>query len=352
MGISSRLRSFSDLVAEEFGQPVPNPLWRVRALTKGHPSRAIALLPPDVRASGDYLRESLFYRRRAYYNRMLYAALHSKISQKLWLDKVCPEASPPMTHYVAGGWMVPIAGRDISLLRRSEVSDLVRSKGAIFLKPADAGQGVGAYHVAAEEDGVRINGELLDYPGFDRWLAAQPRAFTISDVIDQSAWTRRIFPGAVNTVRIMTATSFVDYRAVILGAVLKCATSRSMPTDNFQSGRGGTVSAIDSSTGEVGPCIGFDEARFERTLADRHPETGVKVAGETLPHWPLLRETISRLAAILPSPGVVGWDVALRDGGITVVEINTLPGINAVQSAVPLLDTEAKRAVLSEMRMI
>lgn len=352
MGISSRLRSFSDLVAEEFGQPVPNPLWRVRALAKGHPSRAIALLLPDIRASGAYLRESRFYRRRGYYNRMLYAALHNKISQKLWLDKVCPEVSPPMTHYVAGDRLVPIGVRDLSLLPRSEIPDLVRSAGEVFLKPSGGGKGIGAYRVAAEDDGFRINGEVLDRSGFDRWIAAQPRTFTISDVIDQSAWTRRIFPGAVNTVRVMTATSFVDHRAVILGAVLKCATSRSMPTDNFQSGTGGTTSSIDFGTGEVGPCISFDDARFQRTSSDCHPETGTRVAGETLPHWRLLRDTIAALAAILPSPGVAGWDVAIRDDGITVVEINTLPGLNVLQSATRLLDTEAKRAILSEMRMI
>jgi hypothetical protein len=283
---------------------------------------------------------------------MLYAALHNKISQKLWLDQVCPEVSPPMTHYVAGERLVRIGGQEPQVEARSDVPALLRHGKPIFLKPADAGKGVGAFLVVAEGDGMCINGEWVDRSGFERWLAGQPRTFTISDVIDQSAWTRRIFPGAVNTVRIMTATSFVDYRAVILGAALKCATSRSMPTDNFQSGRGGTVSSIDLETGAVGPCIGFDEARFERTVSDRHPETGMEVAGETLPHWRLLRETIASLAAILPNPGVAGWDVALRDDGITVVEINTLPGINALQSAVPLLDTQAKRGILSEMRMI
>lgn len=352
MGITSRLRSFSGLLAEEFGQAVPNPSWRLRAMAAGHPSRSIALLPPDVRASGAYVRQTLFYRRRGYYNRMLYAALHNKISQKLWLDRVCPEASPPMTHYVAGDRLIRIGGPDLPYRTRADIPKLLRDGKPIFIKPADAGKGVGAFRLTADGDGVRINGEVLDPPGFERWIAGQPRAFTISDVIHQSAWTGRIFPGAVSTVRIMTATSFVDYRAVVLGAVLKCASSRSAPTDNFQAGRGGTVSSIDFDTGEVGPCVSFDEARFERSLSDNHPETGVKVAGETLPHWVLLRDTISRLAAILPSPGVAGWDVAIREDGITIVEINTLPGLDAVQSATPLLDTEAKRAILSELRMI
>jgi hypothetical protein len=125
-----------------------------------------------------------------------------------------------------------------------------------------------------------------------------------------------------------------------------------VPTDNFQSGTGGTVSSIDFSTGEVGPCISFDEDRFERSLSDCHPETGVKVAGETLPHWRMMLGMIGRLAAILPCPGVAGWDVAIRDDGITVVEINTLPGLNSIQSAARLLDTEARRRILSEFRMI
>lgn len=352
MGIGSRLRSLSDLVAEEFGQDVPNPAWRLRALAQGHPSRAIALLPPEIRASGAYLRQSRFYRRRAYYNRMLYAALHNKISQKLWLDRVCPQASPPMTHYVVGERLVQIGGRELPFRTRAEVPALLQPGRSIFVKPADAGQGAGAFHLAADGDAVRINGEPADRAGFGRWLAGQPLAFTISDVIDQSGWSCRIFPGAVSTVRIMTATSFVDRRAVVLGAVFKCATSRSAPTDNFQSARGGTTSSIDLDTGKVGPCVSFDEDRFERVLADRHPETGVVVAGETLPHWRLLRDTIAGLAAILPCAGVAGWDVALRDNGITVVEINTLPGLNVLQSAVPLLDTDAKRAILSEMRMI
>lgn len=352
MGIGSRFRSVFELVAEEFGQDVPNSAWRLRALARSHPSRAIALLPPEIRASGAYLRQTRFYRRRAYYNRMLYAALHNKISQKLWLDRVCPEAAPPMTHYVAGERLVQIGGSRLPFRTRAELPAMLQAKASLFIKPSDAGQGVGAVHLVAEQDGALINGRRVDCAGFERWLADQPIAFTLSDVIEQSGWTRRIFPGAVSTVRIMTATSFVDRRAVVLGAVLKCATSRSKPTDNFQSGRGGTASSIDLDSGRVGPCISFDEARFERVLSDRHPETGVAVAGETLPHWRLLRETIERLAAILPCAGIAGWDVAIRDDGITVVEINTLPGLNVLQSAVPLLDTEAKRAILSEMRMI
>ncbi|WP_187969790.1 sugar-transfer associated ATP-grasp domain-containing protein [Aquibium microcysteis] len=341
----------SDLVAEEFRRTVPGPLWRLRALASGHPSRSIALLPPEVRASGAYLRQTRFYRRRAYYNRMLYAALHNKISQKLWLDRVCPEAAPPMTHYVAGERLVQIGGPDRPQRTRAEIPSLLQPGRPLFVKPADAGQGVGAFHLAQDGDGVMINGVRVDHEGFRAWLAEQPIAFTVSGVIEQSAWTRRIFPGAVSTVRIMTATSFVDRRAVVLGAVLKCATSRTAPTDNFQSGRGGTTSSIDLTTGTVGPCVGFDEDRFERTLSDRHPESGAPVAGETLPHWGLLRDTVAGLAAILPCAGIAGWDVAIRDDGITVVEINTLPGIDVLQSAVPLLDTEAKRAILTEMRM-
>ncbi|MAZ19285.1 MAG: hypothetical protein CL535_23540 [Ahrensia sp.] len=352
MGLSSRFHSFSELVSEELAQTVPSPIWRIRAILSGHPSRSMALLPPDIRSSGAFLRLTLFQRRRRFYNRMLYSALHNKISQKLWLDKICPEAAPPMTHYVSGNRLIRIGGKGKPVGTRSEVSDLVRSDNPIFIKPADAGRGVGAYQVSSGKEGVLINGNFLGNAAFQQWIRELPLSFTISNVIEQSKETRSFFPGALNTVRIMTATSFLDYRAVVLGAVLKCATSRSIPTDNFKSGAGGTVSSIDLETGVLGPCVGFDEARFERTLSDTHPETGAVVAGEILPHWQELHEKISWLASILPRPGVVGWDVAVRDNGITVVEINTLPGIDAVQSGVSLLDTEAKRRILSEMRMI
>lgn len=283
---------------------------------------------------------------------MLYAALHNKISQKLWLDKIRPEVSPPVTHYVAGNRVVTVDDRAMEITERSQVPTLLESGRAIFIKPADSGKGAGAYQVEREEVGFRVNGQYLDRSGLEDQIAALPLDFMISDIIDQSAWARRLFPGAVNTVRVMTATSSVDYRVVVLAAVLKCGTSRSAPTDNFLVAQGGTISSVDLDSGVLGPCVSFDEAKFARITSDRHPETGTLVAGETLPHWPLIHKTVAELSGILPRPGLVGWDIALREEGITVVEMNTLPGIDAVQSASPLLDTEAKRDILAEFRMV
>ena len=283
---------------------------------------------------------------------MLHAALHNKISQKLWLDKVRPEVSPPVTHYVAADRVIAIDDQAEAITERSQVPSLLETGRAFFIKPADAGKGAGAFYATREGKGFRVNGEYLDRSGVDDWIAALPLEFMISDIIEQSAWARRIFPDAVNTVRVMTATSSVNYRVVILGAVLKCAMSRTTPTDNFLVARGGTISGIDLETGVLGPCVSFDEKKFARTLSDTHPETGTLLAGETLPHWKLIYETIAELSGILPRPGLVGWDIALREEGITVVEMNTFPGIDAVQSASPLLDTEAKRHILAEFRMV
>lgn len=283
---------------------------------------------------------------------MLYAALHNKISQKLWLDKVRPSVSPPVTHYVAGDRVVPIADGVSAITKRSQVPSLLEGDRAIFIKPADAGKGAGAFRAAREGRGFRINGDYLDRSGMDQWVKGLPLGFMISEIIEQSAWARQIFPDAVNSVRVLTATSAVDYRVVILAATLKCATSRSAPTDNFLKGTGGTVSAIDLETGVLGPCVSFNEERFARTLSDTHPETGTLLAGVTVPHWQMICETVSELSGILPRPGLVGWDIALREDGVTVIEMNTRPGVDSVQSAASLLDTEPKRRILAEFRMI
>ncbi|MEM6460925.1 MAG: sugar-transfer associated ATP-grasp domain-containing protein [Pseudomonadota bacterium] len=298
------------------------------------------------------MRLTLYRRRMAFHNRMLYAALHNKISQKLWLDKVCPVSSPPMTHYVAGKKLIKLGSNEPEFGARSDVFSLIESGAGHFIKPADAGKGVGAYHVSRAPEGFRVNNMILGGSELKAWIRDLPRIFTISRVIEQSAFTRSIFPDAVSTVRVLTATSFVDYRVVVLGSVLKCASSRSAPTDNFKAGRGGAVAPIEMDTGIIGQCVSFDKTKSDRVLSDCHLETGVRVAGETLPHWESLFSTITALSAVLPSPGVAGWDVALRNDGITIVEINTLPGIDSVQSATSLLDTEAKRNILSELRMI
>jgi len=252
---------------------------------------------------------------------------------------------------VAGENIVPIFGRNEPVLPRKALRSLFESTQSVFIKPSDGGQGDGAFQVTHIKGGIQVNGQLMGSDEFDAWLRDLPLSFTISDVIEQSKWASRISPAAVNTVRIMTATSFDDYRIVILGAALKCATTRSQPTDNFSQGHGGLSAGINLESGLLGQAVSFDEESFKRVVFDCHPETGAQISGEILPDWCLLRETISRLAGLFPSPGIAGWDVALREDGITVVEINTLPGIDVLQSSTGLLDTEPKRRILREMRL-
>jgi len=130
-------------------------------------------------------------------------------------------------------------------------------------------------------------------------------------------------PSSVNTVRVVTARK--GDRVMIVGAGLRCGGDGSF-VDNLHNG--GVAYPIHLETGVVsGPGVDY---RAEHTYI-HHPSTGHIMPGLKIPHWDTLLSTV-REAALLSPLGYLGWDVAITETGVDIVEANVnVPGITVIQ---------------------
>jgi hypothetical protein len=68
----------------------------------------------------------------------------------------------------------------------------------------------------------------------------------------------------------------------------------------------------------------------------RHPDTGAPIAGVQLPQWPAARELAFVLMDAFPELEHVGWDLAIGDGMVEVIEGNaTMPDVSLLQFTGP-----------------
>ncbi|ESP90053.1 sugar-transfer associated ATP-grasp domain-containing protein [Candidatus Halobonum tyrrellensis] len=174
-------------------------------------------------------------------------------------------------------------------------------------------------------------------PGeWDRYLSE----YLVSEFVRQADYADRLFPDAVNTLRVVTLNDDAD-GPFVAGAVHRVGTAASAPVDNWSRGGLSVEIAGDGTLSDGARWSSAGELRW----FDAHPDTGDPLAGVEMPGWPAVRERILWMAAALPSLPHIGWDVVLtdegdgeNDPGFVVIERNSHPGVETLQVHRPLLD--------------
>lgn len=91
--------------------------------------------------------------------------------------------------------------------------------------------------------------------------------------------------------------------------------------DNFlQGGVGNLAANIDVDSGEITRVV--TGIGLKQQLIERHPVTGERLLGATLPDWDNLVDLLSRAATLFPGYLYQAWDVALTDRGPVPMELN------------------------------
>lgn len=145
-----------------------------------------------------------------------------------------------------------------------------------------------------------------------RPLIVQPRLRNASEV---SIWST----GAVCSVRLVTSRRAGEDPAPLLG--LFRMPSGDTVVDNIS--RGGIAAPLDLASGELGPArsLKITEA-MRRTVFERHPKTGARIAGRRLPSWNDIVQLALRAHGDFGGFHSVGWDIAITDGGPVLIEGN------------------------------
>lgn len=159
-------------------------------------------------------------------------------------------------------------------------------------------------------------------------LVSENKHFVCEEPIIAPDYMKKMYPNAINTVRVLTYYDAPN-DPVVIAALLRVGQNGSV-VDNFSSG--GIIASIDKDTGIINS-NGVDKLNHRYKV---HPDTGVPFAGFQIENWNELISTVKKLPLLLPKVRLIGWDMAASDTkGWQVIEGNAHPWIEIHQFCEP-----------------
>ena len=162
--------------------------------------------------------------------------------------------------------------------------------------------------------------ELVDFSAYPDLYTLRQRLmaknqFLVEERIVQHPAMSALYPGSVNTVRLITFFDGADVH--LLRAVLKAGNGK--VTDNFSAG--GMYAILDDRG--VGQTSAIDKNGL---TYERHPLTGVRFPGFRVPLFSEALRMVAQASREIPQVQYIGWDVAITPDGPVVVEANQSSG--------------------------
>lgn len=128
---------------------------------------------------------------------------------------------------------------------------------------------------------------------------------------------------SVNTVRLVSVRAFGKVN--VLYAAFRMGGGDAV-VDNFHAG--GVLALIDVQTGK----LVTEAIDLAGNFYANHPVTNEKIVGFQIPYWPQVIEMIENAGKVVDGVGYVGWDIAITEKGPILIEGNTAPAPNVLQT--------------------
>ena len=229
----------------------------------------------------------------------------------------------------------------VSFSEYPDLESLLEAEKNLVIKPR-FGSGGDRVRFVSHRDSLLINGQ----PARD--LRLSPNDLVVG-LVEQHPYATQIFPGATNTMRLLTIWDYEDDQPFICFAVHRFGTFNSAPLDGWN--RGGLSARIDLQTGQMGsavlrPTLWNPKKPARGSLAnavvwcDRHPDTGQQIEGVQVPHWESVRSAVIAAAAQLRFLPYIGWDVIVTERDLCVIEANSRTDVHFLQVHDPFLIDE------------
>lgn len=139
------------------------------------------------------------------------------------------------------------------------------------------------------------------------------RGIMVEEFLTQKGLVHDMNPLTVNTARIVTMN--LNGKVEVVFAALKAGNGDTF-VDNIC--KGGVKMPIDLETGIIsGPAVDKDNNYYFY-----HPYSGIRLIGQELPNWQNVLDVVSCAAQRLPEIPFVGWDVAISDDSVALIEGN------------------------------
>lgn len=197
----------------------------------------------------------------------------------------------------------------------------------VFAKENRGIASFGAFLVTAADDEALTlsDGTAISYDSFFADHIGDV-AYLLQPVAQNHPFLARYTPNLC-TVRVCI---LVDGPQVhIPFCVLKMPTSDNV-ADSFWR-KGNVACKVDTETGKIATIRTKDP--FKTTDHEVHPESGLPLMGETLPHWQELMDLAREVAQIFPAVKYQSMDIAITPDGPLIIEVNTSGGFDLPQLA-------------------
>lgn len=197
--------------------------------------------------------------------------------------------------------------KDVRNATDEEFCEWIKNKSLLIAKPSEGTIGGGIEKIDLKEfSGYKEVKEYLNERKLD----------LVEEFIVQHKEISKLNPTSVNTVRIITILNSSG-KVNIIGATLRMSVGKVV--DNFNAG--GISAPVDIETGKInGPAVTKDIE--DNVLYYEHPITKEKLIGFQIPFWEKVLETIESACYIVPEVRTVGWDIAVLNDGVLLVEGN------------------------------
>jgi len=211
-----------------------------------------------------------------------------------------------------------------------DVFRLAQDKKILALKPDEGSHGEGFFKLTHGDGKYYLNDVEATEERIKDLLSNVENQYLITEYIQSHPDIKRIYPDAVNTVRLTVFKK--DGKTPYIGnGYIRFGSIRTGVVDNI--GAGGIGAELDVKTGRFYNAQTIENGA-KLVPCEMHPDTGVKLEGY-LPNWEMVKLKILEIAASVPQMEYFGFDIALTEDGIKFPEINRFPDYPRINLLTP-----------------
>lgn len=210
-----------------------------------------------------------------------------------------------------------------------DIFRLVKLKRSLALKPDEGSHGNGFFKFTYDGEKYYLNHQEATEQQVLDILQDEKNQYLITEYIDMHPEIKRIYAGAVNTIRMIVFKK--DGKNPQIGnAYMRFGSTRTGAVDNM--GAGGMYAQIDVETGRFYGAKIIEDNEIKPCLY--HPDTNEKIEGY-LPNWEKVKQDVLDVTREIQQLEWFGVDLALTPDGLKFPEINRFPDYPAIEKYSP-----------------